>query len=139
MDATRVLKAPVVVDKSDVKVLPQKLRGRPIDVISDTVAGLKHQTASRGDIPPAADGGRGRCPDSGARIIARMAATVNGRPSLDAKARTSTIPLVFFTLGDPVMSEFVHTFNRPAGHLQDPRPLPTGSNDRESKCQRQGS
>ena len=83
MDATRVLKAPVVADKSDVKVLPQKLRGRPIDVISDTVAGLKHQTASRGDIPPAADGGRGRCPDSGARIIARMAATVNGRPSLD--------------------------------------------------------
>jgi hypothetical protein len=37
-----------------------------------------------------------------------------------AKARTSTIPLVFFTLGDPVMSEFVHTFNRPAGDLQDP-------------------
>jgi putative ABC transport system substrate-binding protein len=60
-------------------------------------------------------------PERAAEVVnegVSLIAAVSGLPSIEAaKAHTSTIPIVFITLGDPVASGLIQSFNRPGGNL----------------------
>src|SRR5665213_128540 len=68
-----------------------------------------------------AEGHYDRLPAMAADLVGRkvdLIATLSGTPTaLVAKTATSTIPIVFFTGGDPVVEGLVASFARPGGNL----------------------
>jgi putative tryptophan/tyrosine transport system substrate-binding protein len=61
-----------------------------------------------------------RVPELVAEIVRRRVAVIvaaAGNPAVEAKAKTSTIPMVFATSADPVALGLVASFNRPGGSV----------------------
>jgi ABC-type uncharacterized transport system substrate-binding protein len=61
-----------------------------------------------------------RVPELVAEFVRRRVAVIvaaAGNPAVEAKAATSTIPIVFTTAADPVAMGLVPSFNRPGGNI----------------------